>query len=129
MPPTERDRARGHQDDFLSTLAQVRDIRGEAFQPRAVQTAFVGIDEKRRTHFDDHSLGLDQAPSRDFAVGNIHLDTICHLLSRGASPNIRYTLRSDAATLKEGRPHVGREYEPTVGQWYEDLENEETFQV
>jgi len=24
---------------------------------------------------------------------------------------------------------VGREYEPTVGQWYEDLENEETFQV
>jgi hypothetical protein len=28
----------------------------------------------------------------------------------------------------EGWP-VGREYEPTVGQWYEDLENEETFQV
>jgi Family of unknown function (DUF6763) len=24
---------------------------------------------------------------------------------------------------------VGREYEPTIGQWYEDLENEETFQV
>jgi hypothetical protein len=24
---------------------------------------------------------------------------------------------------------VGREYEPTVGQWYEDLENEEQFQV
>jgi hypothetical protein len=24
---------------------------------------------------------------------------------------------------------VGREYEPTVGQWYEDLENDETFQV
>jgi len=24
---------------------------------------------------------------------------------------------------------VGREYEPTVGQWYDDLENEETFQV
>jgi hypothetical protein len=24
---------------------------------------------------------------------------------------------------------VGREYEPTVGQWYQDLENEETFQV
>jgi hypothetical protein len=24
---------------------------------------------------------------------------------------------------------VAREYEPTVGQWYEDLENEETFQV
>jgi hypothetical protein len=24
---------------------------------------------------------------------------------------------------------VGREYEPTVGQWYADLENEETFQV
>ncbi len=24
---------------------------------------------------------------------------------------------------------MGREYEPTVGQWYEDLENEETFQV
>jgi hypothetical protein len=24
---------------------------------------------------------------------------------------------------------VGREYEPTVGQWYEDLDNEETFQV
>ena len=24
---------------------------------------------------------------------------------------------------------MGREYEPTVGQWYEDLENDETFQV
>src|SRR3981189_3248827 len=24
---------------------------------------------------------------------------------------------------------VGREYEPTVGEWYDDLENEETFQV
>ncbi len=24
---------------------------------------------------------------------------------------------------------VGREYEPTIGQWYEDLENDETFQV
>ena len=24
---------------------------------------------------------------------------------------------------------MGREYEPPVGQWYEDLENEETFQV
>jgi hypothetical protein len=24
---------------------------------------------------------------------------------------------------------VAREYEPTVGQWYEDLDNEETFQV
>jgi hypothetical protein len=24
---------------------------------------------------------------------------------------------------------VAREYEPTVGQWYEDLENDETFQV
>ena len=24
---------------------------------------------------------------------------------------------------------MGREYEPTVGQWYEDLEHEETFQV
>ncbi len=24
---------------------------------------------------------------------------------------------------------MGREYEPTVGQWYEDLENEETFRV
>jgi hypothetical protein len=24
---------------------------------------------------------------------------------------------------------VGREYEPTVKQWYEDLENDETFQV
>jgi hypothetical protein len=24
---------------------------------------------------------------------------------------------------------VGREYEPTVGQWYDDLENDETFQV
>jgi len=24
---------------------------------------------------------------------------------------------------------VGREYEPTVGQWYEDLENEESFMV
>ncbi len=24
---------------------------------------------------------------------------------------------------------MGREYEPTVGQWYEDLENEEVFQV
>jgi hypothetical protein len=24
---------------------------------------------------------------------------------------------------------VGREYEPTAGQWYEDLENDETFQV
>jgi hypothetical protein len=33
------------------------------------------------------------------------------------------------ATINRGRPDVGREYEPTVGQWYEDLENEETFQV
>lgn len=24
---------------------------------------------------------------------------------------------------------MGREYEPTKGQWYEDLENDETFQV
>ncbi len=24
---------------------------------------------------------------------------------------------------------MGREYEPIIGQWYEDLENEETFQV
>ena len=24
---------------------------------------------------------------------------------------------------------MGREYEPTVGQWYEDLENEESFMV
>jgi len=30
---------------------------------------------------------------------------------------------------QQGRAYVGREYEPTVGQWYEDLENEETFQV
>jgi hypothetical protein len=33
-----------------------------------------------------------------------------------------------AAVEKKG-PYVGREYEPTVGQWYEDLENDETFQV
>src|ERR1700736_3758912 len=31
--------------------------------------------------------------------------------------------------FNRGRPDVGREYEPTIGQWYEDLENEETFQV
>ena len=31
--------------------------------------------------------------------------------------------------LHRGNHKVGREYEPTVGQWYEDLENEETFQV
>ena len=24
---------------------------------------------------------------------------------------------------------MGREYEPVIGQWYEDLENDETFQV
>lgn len=24
---------------------------------------------------------------------------------------------------------MGREYEPTVGQWYDDVENDETFQV
>ena len=36
-----------------------------------------------------------------------------------------FIIRSD----QEGDFTVGREYEPTVGQWYEDLENEETFQV
>jgi hypothetical protein len=50
----------------------------------------------------------------------------CHLLEQGASPNIRLKF---PAQIKEGRPEVGREHEPTVGQWYEDLENEETFQV
>src|ERR1035441_581294 len=50
----------------------------------------------------------------------------CHLLSAAASPNIRL----DSSTpVKKGRSYVGREYEPTVGQWYDDLENEETFQV
>jgi hypothetical protein len=31
--------------------------------------------------------------------------------------------------FKKDDVSVGREYEPTVGQWYEDLENDETFQV
>src|SRR5580698_8827180 len=51
----------------------------------------------------------------------------CHLLSGAASPNIR-TSPTRAALEKKGS-YVGREYEPTVGQWYEDLENDETFQV
>jgi hypothetical protein len=49
----------------------------------------------------------------------------CHLLKEWASPNISVQF---AQPFKQG-PTVGREYEPTVGQWYEDLENEETFQV
>jgi Family of unknown function (DUF6763) len=36
---------------------------------------------------------------------------------------------STATAVQEGQSSVGREYEPTVGQWYEDLENDETFQV
>src|ERR1700728_390900 len=51
----------------------------------------------------------------------------CHLLSGAASPNIRSS--PIRAALEKKGPYVGREYEPTVGQWYEDLENEETFQV
>src|SRR6266851_4668171 len=51
----------------------------------------------------------------------------CHLLEQAASPNI--PLLIPPRQIQEGRPEVGREYEPTVGQWYEDLENEETFQV
>src|SRR5580698_3918961 len=34
-----------------------------------------------------------------------------------------------ATAFRKGLSSVGREYEPTVGQWYEDLENDETFQV
>src|SRR5580698_651376 len=34
-----------------------------------------------------------------------------------------------ATAVQKGQSSVGREYEPTVGQWYEDLENDETFQV
>lgn len=33
------------------------------------------------------------------------------------------------ASINKRRLYVGREYEPTVGQWYQDLGNEETFQV
>src|SRR6202453_2996298 len=51
----------------------------------------------------------------------------CHLLSGAASPNIRSS--PTRAALEKKGPYVGREYEPTVGQWYEDLENDETFQV
>jgi hypothetical protein len=43
-----------------------------------------------------------------------------------ASPNIRQPVSSHQ--FHKDDP-VGREYEPTVGQWYEDLENDETFQV
>src|ERR1700733_6381631 len=49
----------------------------------------------------------------------------CHLLGQAASPNIRLPNQQQS----KDRGSVGREYEPTVGQWYEDLENEETFQV
>src|SRR5579862_3449726 len=34
-----------------------------------------------------------------------------------------------AQHFKKDDLSVGREYEPTIGQWYEDLENDETFQV
>jgi hypothetical protein len=50
----------------------------------------------------------------------------CHLLEQAASPNIACRF-SNGSFIKV--TFVGREYEPTVGQWYEDLENEETFQV
>src|SRR5229473_6023413 len=50
----------------------------------------------------------------------------CHLLEQAASPNIRVAVSSSRSRRVN---LVGREYEPTVGQWYEDLENEETFQV
>src|ERR1700728_1540069 len=57
----------------------------------------------------------------------------CHLLSGPASPNIRLPTNHAAASRqsssRKGQSSVGREYEPTVGQWYEDLENDETFQV
>src|SRR5579863_440841 len=57
----------------------------------------------------------------------------CHLLSGPASPNIRLPTNHPPANRQsgstKGRIFVGREYEPTVGQWYEDLENDETFQV
>jgi hypothetical protein len=43
-------------------------------------------------------------------------------------PPLIFACRIRSSSSKKGDP-VGREYEPTVGQWYEDLENEETFQV
>jgi hypothetical protein len=52
----------------------------------------------------------------------------CHLLEQAASPNIPLPI-PPRQIPKKGRPEVGREYEPIVGQWYEDLENDETFQV
>ena len=43
-------------------------------------------------------------------------------------PPLIFALPNQQQPFKKG-DLVGREYEPTVGQWYEDLENEETFQV
>src|SRR5580692_2305149 len=49
-----------------------------------------------------------------------------HLLVSLASPRLR---TSGHRITQKRTSAVGREYEPTVGQWYEDLENEEQFQV
>ena len=65
------------------------DVRREAFEPRAIQPALLGVDQQRRADFDDHALGVGQAVGGQFAVVDVHGRQYCHLLSGAASPNMR----------------------------------------
>jgi hypothetical protein len=48
-------------------------------------------------------------------------------LRRGAHPNIG--VRTHAVRLEWGPETVAREYEPVVGQWYENIEEDDCFRV
>ena len=47
----------------------------------------------------------------------------------GEQPPLIFALTGQGSFHEKDESSVAREYEPTVGQWYEDLENDETFQV
>src|ERR1700722_12103295 len=72
MPSPECDGAGGDQDHFLTALAHPSDVRHEAFEPRAVETTLLGLDQQRRADLHDHALGVGQAVGARLAVFNVH---------------------------------------------------------
>jgi hypothetical protein len=114
MTPPERDRPGGHQHDLLTLSPQSHHVFDERFEPGAIETPRFAIDEQRRTHLDHDAAGTNQ---RRWTGG------LCSGRHDAAA--------STRGTIEETRSKVpvSRDNEPVKGQWYENVEDEETFRV
>jgi hypothetical protein len=149
VTPPQRDRAGGDEDHLLAAAAQPAQVFHQRLEPRAVEPPGFLIDQQRRADLHDHAPGGDEGRIRRGArlVPALHGPrTICEPSTPHEGP--RNDLRPHGVALRIcqvlislllGRIHaahiswessaVGRDYEPVVGQWYENIEEDDSFRV